>query len=48
MATHLAEVRPSQDAAFPALLERAKSEIEKALPKHLTVGADRKLTQCAD
>lgn len=39
MATHLAEVRPSQDAAFPALLERAKSEIEKALPKHLT--ADR-------
>jgi recombination protein RecT len=39
MATNLAEVRPSQDAAFPALLERAKSEIEKALPKHLT--ADR-------
>jgi recombination protein RecT len=33
MATHLAEVR--SETNFPALLERAKSEIERALPRHL-------------
>ena len=35
MATNLAEVRSTQDNNFPALLERAKTEIERALPKHL-------------
>lgn len=35
MSTNVAEIRQPQDNNFPALLDRAKTEIERALPRHL-------------
>ena len=38
MTTNLAEVHPTQDNTFPALLKLAKTEIEKTIPYHLSPG----------
>ena len=35
MSTNITELRQTQDNHFPVLLERAKAEIERALPRHL-------------